>query len=65
MPVYAPGALFSAGDAHAAQGEGEVDLTAIETGLRGKFEFIVRKDIHLAARRDRHPLDGNGASPQP
>jgi acetamidase/formamidase len=35
MPVHAPGALFSAGDAHAAQGHGEVDLTAIETGLRG------------------------------
>src|SRR5262245_28931078 len=44
MPVHAPGALFSAGDAHAAQGHGEVDLTAIETGLRGKFQFILRKD---------------------
>jgi acetamidase/formamidase len=32
LPVYAPGALFSVGDAHAAQGQGEVDLTAIETG---------------------------------
>jgi acetamidase/formamidase len=47
MPVYAVGALFSAGDAHAAQGQGEVDLTAIETGLRGKFQFIVRKDMKL------------------
>jgi acetamidase/formamidase len=47
MPVYASGALFSVGDAHAAQGEGEVDLTAIETGLRGRFQFIVRKDIKL------------------
>jgi acetamidase/formamidase len=47
MPVYAPGALFSVGDAHAAQGQGEVDLTAIETGLRGKFQFIVRKDMKL------------------
>jgi acetamidase/formamidase len=35
MPVHAPGALFSAGDAHAAQGHGEVDLTGIETGMRG------------------------------
>jgi acetamidase/formamidase len=47
MPVYAPGALFSVGDAHAAQGHGEVDLTAIETGLRGKFQFIVRKDMKI------------------
>jgi acetamidase/formamidase len=45
MPVHAPGALFSAGDAHAAQGHGEVDLTAVETGLRGKFQLIVRKDF--------------------
>jgi hypothetical protein len=38
MPVNAPGALFSVGDAHAAQRQGEVDLTAIETGLRGKLQ---------------------------
>jgi acetamidase/formamidase len=47
MPVYATGALFSVGDAHAAQGHGEVDLTAIETALRGKFQFIVHKDLKL------------------
>jgi len=47
MPVYAAGALFSVGDAHAAQGEGEVDLTAIETGLRGRFQLIVRKDMKI------------------
>src|SRR5215467_3403702 len=47
VPVYVPGAMFSVGDAHAAQGHGEVDLTAIETGLRGKFQFIVRKDLKL------------------
>ncbi len=55
MPVYAPGALFSAGDAHAAQGQGEVDLTAIETGLRGKFQFIVRKDLKLTWPRAETP----------
>ena len=55
MPVFAPGALFSAGDAHAAQGHGEVDLTAIETGLRGKFQFIVRKDIKLVWPRAETP----------
>jgi acetamidase/formamidase len=47
MPVHVPGALFSAGDGHAAQGHGEVDLSAIETGLRGRFQFIVRKDMKL------------------
>jgi acetamidase/formamidase len=47
MPVHVAGALFSAGDAHAAQGHGEVDLSAIETGLRGRFQFIVRKDMKL------------------
>ena len=45
LPVHVAGALFSAGDAHAAQGHGEVDLTAIETGMRGRFQFIVRKDM--------------------
>ena len=55
MPVYAPGALFSAGDAHAAQGQGEVNLTAIETGLRGKFQFIVRKDLKLTWPRAETP----------
>jgi acetamidase/formamidase len=46
MPIYAPGALFSVGD-HGAQGQGEVDLSAVETGLRGKFQFIVRKDMKI------------------
>src|SRR5215471_1530457 len=47
LPVHAPGALFSAGDGHAAQGQGEVDLTGIETGLRGRFQFYLRKDMKL------------------
>ena len=55
MPVHTAGALFSAGDAHAAQGHGEVDLTAIETGLRGNFQFIVRKDMKLAWPRAETP----------
>jgi acetamidase/formamidase len=55
MPVYASGALFSVGDAHAAQGHGEVDLTAIETGLRGKFQFIVHKDLKLTWPRAETP----------
>ena len=55
MPVHAPGALFSAGDAHGAQGHGEVDLTGIETGMRGKFQFIVRKDMKLVWPRAETP----------
>lgn len=55
MPVHTPGALFSAGDAHAAQGHGEVDLSAIETAMRGKFQFIVRKDMKLRWPRAETP----------
>ena len=47
LPVWNKGALFSVGDGHAAQGEGEVCLTAIETALSGTFEFTVRKDLSL------------------
>jgi len=45
IPVHVPGALFHAGDGHAAQGDGEVSLTALETSLTGTFELIVRKDM--------------------
>jgi acetamidase/formamidase len=45
LPVWNAGALFSTGDGHAAQGDGEVDGTAIETALSGTFEFKVRKDL--------------------
>ncbi len=55
LPVHVPGALFSVGDAHAAQGHGEVDLTAIETGLRGRFQFVVRKDLKLTWPRAETP----------
>ena len=55
LPVHVAGALFSAGDAHAAQGHGEVDLSAIETGLRGKFQFFVRKDMKLIWPRAETP----------
>ncbi len=47
IPVKKAGALFEAGDGHAAQGDGEVDITALETALRGRFQFIVRKDMKL------------------
>jgi acetamidase/formamidase len=47
LPLHVRGGLFSVGDGHAAQGHGEVDLTAIETGLRGRFQLFVRKDMKL------------------
>lgn len=47
IPVHVRGALFQAGDGHAAQGDGEVDITALETALRGRFQLIVRKDMQL------------------
>lgn len=45
LPVFNEGALFSCGDGHAAQGHGEVCVTAIETALQGTFEFILREDL--------------------
>ena len=55
IPVHVRGALFSAGDGHAAQGHGEVDQTAIETGLRGRFQFLVQKDMKLKWPRAETP----------
>jgi len=55
LPVHVPGALFSAGDGHGAQGDGEVDLSAIETNLRGRFQFVVRKDMKLIWPRAETP----------
>ncbi len=43
LPVHAAGALFQVGDGHAAQGNGEVDITALETSLTGTFQFILHK----------------------
>ena len=45
LPVFAEGALFSAGDGHAVQGDGEVCITALETGLSGVFRLTVRDDL--------------------
>ena len=55
IPVHAPGALFEAGDGHAAQGNGEEDITALETSLTGVFQLIVRKDLHLHWPRGETP----------
>jgi len=55
IPVFAPGALFEVGDGHAGQGNGEVDITALETSLVGTFQFVVRKDMHLKGPRGETP----------
>ncbi|WP_375417248.1 acetamidase/formamidase family protein [uncultured Hymenobacter sp.] len=55
LPVHVPGALFFVGDGHAGQGNGEVDITALETSLTGRLEFIVRKDLHLTVPRAETP----------
>jgi acetamidase/formamidase len=57
IPVFVPGALFEVGDGHAAQGDGEVDQTAIETSLRGRLRLTVRKDMKLAWPRAQTPTD--------
>ena len=47
LPVMTEGALFSCGDGHGAQGDGEVCVTAIETALQGRFRLTVRRDMDL------------------
>jgi len=57
IPVFARGALFEVGDGHVAQGDGEVDQTAIETSLRGRLQLTVRKDMKLTWPRAETPTD--------
>jgi acetamidase/formamidase len=57
IPVHAAGALFEVGDGHAAQGDGEVDQTAIETSLRGRLQLTVRKGMKLTWPRAETPTD--------
>jgi acetamidase/formamidase len=55
IPVHVRGALFAVGDGHAAQGNGEVDITALETSLHGTLQFVVRKDLKLRWPRAETP----------
>jgi len=55
LPVLAPGALFSCGDGHGAQGDGEVNVTAIETALTGEFQLVLRKDLSFRYPRAETP----------
>ena len=57
IPIHVKGALFEVGDGHAAQGDGEVDQTGLETSLRGRLQLTVRKGMKLAwprAETDTH-----------
>lgn len=55
LPVFTEGGLFSCGDGHAAQGDGEVCVTAIETALQGRFTFILREDLSFTYPRAETP----------
>ncbi len=47
LPVHVKGALLSVGDTHAVQGDGEVDLSALETCATSTLQVRVRKDLKL------------------
>jgi acetamidase/formamidase len=49
LPVQVEGALFSCGDAHAAQGDGEVCVTGIESPMYGALRFTLLKDRSIPA----------------
>jgi acetamidase/formamidase len=58
LPVGAPGGLLSMGDAHAAQGDGEVCVSALECQMRTTIRVSVERDMSLrrppfAGRRGR------------
>ncbi len=53
LPVWAPGANFSAGDGHGVQGDGEVCINALEMCLTGTFTLVLRKAAESAPLR--HP----------
>jgi acetamidase/formamidase len=47
LPIFVEGALFSVGDGHGVQGDGEVSINAVETGLTGTFRLTLRDDMRL------------------
>ena len=55
LPVFNPGALLSIGDGHAAQGYGEVCLSAIETSLKGEIQVVLHKNKPLKQPRAETP----------
>ena len=57
LPVAVPGALFSVGDPHFAQGDGEMNGTALELSLTGEFRLV----LHKKGRSAKPFLDGLSA----
>ena len=57
LPIFLTGALFSIGDGHSAQGDGEVNVTAIETSMNGTIELTLRKDLQLTTPIAETPTD--------
>ncbi|HET6933257.1 MAG TPA: acetamidase/formamidase family protein, partial [Candidatus Angelobacter sp.] len=55
LPVWTKGALFEVGDGHVGQGNGEVDITALETSLTGTLQFIVHKGTNQKYPRAETP----------
>ncbi|WP_245586103.1 acetamidase/formamidase family protein [Solimonas soli] len=55
LPVFRRGAMFFTGDSHAAQGDGEVTVTAIETANTAVFRFVLHKGMKLSAPRAETP----------
>jgi acetamidase/formamidase len=51
FPVLVPGALFSCGDCHSAQGDGEVNGTGIETKMSVTLTFNLQKNAHIPELR--------------
>ena len=47
LPIWVQGALLSIGDGHAAQGDGEVDLSAAETSMRGQLRLEICREFSL------------------
>jgi acetamidase/formamidase len=55
LPIFNRGALFSVGDGHGVQGDGEVSLMALEMCMSGTFELILRRDLTLKFPRAETP----------
>jgi len=51
LPISVAGGMLSIGDGHAAQGHGEVCVSAVETSLKGEVQIILRKALHLKMPR--------------
>ena len=55
LPVHVPGALFSCGDCHAAQGDGEINGTGIETPMTVTLRFDLRRGVAVPELQFRAP----------